>query len=380
MLAPGSTTASNGRRDPYIHRASRGWVLGGKLERNLRPPQQSTQRSRLQCRTVEVLLLRQLLLLASGSESRFGRAVVVFVHPTHRQRLDPPREVKLFVHSVLLQLLQVHHARSVAAHEPRRAHVIDGKNGLPIQLWLLQIFRDLRDCCNHVEVVHRIPMARVLFGRGVFGDSPIVTFPSGGPSDLRLGGLTDIFAPGISTADEDIATGVDGNGMPTGDACAPPGSGGVGSSVRGCFAECSSSVARVTSRAPRQQDSPRLSQLLIHLLNLLQQVSAAAHDSHLVSPTVVHSILVHSSSLQPWEHSSRRLRCSQRSPFQVSDGISRPAPVLCQPSSRSRAKHTSFASHNVFVHVTTTVEHQPTGVNMVSAMVTVMTKFFFFRQ
>ena len=72
----------------------------------------------------------------------------------------------------------------------------------------------------------------------------------------------------------------------------------------------------------------------------------------------------------------RRLRCSQRSPFQVSDGISRPAPVLCQSSNRSRAKHTSFASHNVFVRVTTAVEHQPRGVNMVSAMVTVMTKVF----
>ena len=60
-------------------------------------------------------------------------------------------------------------------------------------------------------------MARVLFGRGVLGDSPIVAVPSGGPSLVGL----------ISTADEDVVTGVDGNGMPAGDACAPPGSGGV---------------------------------------------------------------------------------------------------------------------------------------------------------
>ena len=45
----------------------------------------------------------------------------------------------------------------------------------------------------------------------------------------------------MSTADEDVATGEDGNGMPAGDACAPPGSGGIGSSVQGCFAELSSS-------------------------------------------------------------------------------------------------------------------------------------------
>ena len=77
------------------------------------------------------------------------------------------------------------------------------------------------------------PMERVLFGRGVCGGSPIVAFPSGGPGDLGDVGLTGVFAPGISTADEDVATGVDGGGMPASDACAPPGSGGVGSFVRG---------------------------------------------------------------------------------------------------------------------------------------------------
>ena len=62
------------------------------------------------------------------------------------------------------------------------------------------------------------PMARVLFGRGVCGGSPIVAFPSGGPGNLGVVGLTSVVARGISTADENVATGVDGGGMLASDA------------------------------------------------------------------------------------------------------------------------------------------------------------------
>ena len=54
-------------------------------------------------------------------------------------------------------------------------------------------------------------------------------------------------------------------------------------------------VLEVTSCAPRQQDSPRLSQPLIHLLSRLRQVSEVAHDTHLVT-SAVHSINCLSSS------------------------------------------------------------------------------------
>ena len=50
---------------------------------SLSQDQQHTQRGRLWCRTVKVLLSRQLLLIPSGRKSRFGCVVVVFVHPAY---------------------------------------------------------------------------------------------------------------------------------------------------------------------------------------------------------------------------------------------------------------------------------------------------------
>ena len=58
---------------------------------------------------------------------------------------------------------------------------------------------------------------------------------------------TGAFSPNVSDDVEDVATGVDGNQMPPGDDCAPPGSGDVGSSTRRCFAEISSTVVKVHS-------------------------------------------------------------------------------------------------------------------------------------
>ena len=46
-----------------------------------------------------------------------------------------------------------------------------------------------------------------------------------------------------------------------------------------------------------------------------------------------------------WRSAPRRLRGFPRSPSHVSDGISRPTPVLCQPSRRSRTKHTRFSTN-----------------------------------
>ena len=307
---PSSTAASNG----VVTHTSRFARMGAwiKLDRSQlpRPTQrlchhlQCAQRSRLRCRTVEILLPRQLLLVASGSGSRFGRAVVVSVHPRHRQRLDPEWQVKLFVHPVLLEVFQVHHARSVAA-ETRRAHVIAGSHCLPIQLWLLAIFRDLRLLQPCRGRPSRPPMARVLFGRGVCGDSLIVAFPSGRPGDLGLVGLTGVFAPGISPADVT--------------ACQPVmrvrllSLAELDRPLEVVSQNSRPPVAEVISRAPREQECPRLSQQLIYLLNLLRQVSDVAHDTHLVSSTVLEGISVFSRTCAKYTRAILRNCCTVRS-------------------------------------------------------------------
>ena len=114
-------------------------------------------------------------------------------------------------------------------------------------------------------------------------------------SDLGLVGFTGVFAPAIVTGDEDVATGVDGDGMPASGVCAPPDLAELDRPLEVVSQNPRPQVAEVTSRAPRQQDSPRLSQPLISLLSFLRQVSEVAHDTQKVTSTVVHSIKVHSS-------------------------------------------------------------------------------------
>ena len=70
---------------------------------SLRHDQQQAQRGGLWCRTAKVLLPGQLLLIPSSSESRLGRVIVVFIHPTYRERLDTLRQVQLLIRSVLSQ-------------------------------------------------------------------------------------------------------------------------------------------------------------------------------------------------------------------------------------------------------------------------------------
>ena len=132
----------------------------------------------------------------------------------------------------------------MTAHQPRPADMIAGSHGLPSSCGSSQTSMTSAIDATTVRSSTSSPVARAHFGRGVCGDSPTVVLPSGGPSDLGLVGLTCVCAPDISNDAEDVATGVDGNGMPASDDCVPPGSGSVGSSTRGCFAELSSSGRR----------------------------------------------------------------------------------------------------------------------------------------
>ena len=140
-------------------------------------------------------------------------------------------------------------------------------------MWLLAIFHDLRDCCNHVDVVHRISNGtcslrqrslRRLSNRHI-SQRRAVTWAllvslvfslQAYRLQMRMSQqewmvaecqpVTPVRLLGLAALDRSFE--VDSQSS------RPP-------------------VAEVTSRAPRQQDSPRLSQLLIYLSNLLQQVS-----------------------------------------------------------------------------------------------------------
>ena len=83
---PGSTAASVGGRDPYVALLEDG-CFGGRLERKRRPPQQSAQRRRLRCRTVEVLLLSSCSAPAHGLWVG-SHALAVLWSPLSTQRTD----------------------------------------------------------------------------------------------------------------------------------------------------------------------------------------------------------------------------------------------------------------------------------------------------
>ena len=111
-------------------------------------------------------------------------------------------------------------------------------------------------------------------------------------------------------------------------------------------------VAVVTFPAQHQQVSQSSSRHLIQLSTPIQAwfqlVSVMAHDAPWYSRQKCipeGSVHRHSGLRTP---ASRRLRSSPQRPFHVGDGFSRPTPVLCQSSKRSRAKYTSLAPSKVF--------------------------------
>ena len=134
---PGLSSASGG--GATTHRSSREWGLEKDLStvpnrhsqsQCLCHDQQQAHRGELLCHTVKVFLPGQLVLTPSCSESRLGRVIVVLVHPTYRERLDPP----------------------VANPGP---HTPPCSRRCPRCTWLrlLTHFRDLCYCHNHAAAV-----------------------------------------------------------------------------------------------------------------------------------------------------------------------------------------------------------------------------------